>query len=313
MLCTTTWGSVRNIGVICLWMTMMTICQGKLTVFTQKPSRRLTTQEPSSLTERLQVTTVNSTDLLYPFFDYYVPRNITTTIGQSAFLHCRTENLNDKSVSWMRKRDLHILTAGVLTYTSDQRFQVIHPDNSDNWTLLIKFAQPRDAGIYECQVNTEPKMSLAFQLNVVEMRARICGPQELYVNEESEVTMRCELSQGPHDLGTIFWYLGNTPVYTDQVSLQSIRQPRVSVHTEWADGLKSTLHIARAKLSDSGNYTCVPTFGQSATINVHVVNGEHPAAMQHGNRSAVSGQMTVHVLVLLSLLIMLSNPGLFGH
>ncbi|KAL4112716.1 hypothetical protein QTP88_016452 [Uroleucon formosanum] len=67
----------------------------------------------------------------------------------------------------MRKRDLHILTAGVLTYTSDQRFQVIHPDNSDNWTLLIKFAQPRDAGIYECQVNTEPKMSLAFQLNVV--------------------------------------------------------------------------------------------------------------------------------------------------
>lgn len=67
----------------------------------------------------------------------------------------------------MRKRDLHILTAGVLTYTSDQRFQVIHPENSDNWTLLIKFAQPRDAGIYECQVNTEPKMSLAFQLNVV--------------------------------------------------------------------------------------------------------------------------------------------------
>lgn len=27
-------------------------------------------------------------------------------------------------VSWIRKRDLHILTAGVLTYTSDERFQV---------------------------------------------------------------------------------------------------------------------------------------------------------------------------------------------
>lgn len=105
------------------------------------------------------------------------------------------------------------------------------------------------------------------------MRARICGPQELYVKEDSEVSMRCELSQGPHDLGTIFWYLGNVPVYTDQASLQSVRQPRVSVHTEWVDGLKSTLHIARAKLTDSGNYTCMPTFGQSATINVHVVNG----------------------------------------
>jgi len=105
------------------------------------------------------------------------------------------------------------------------------------------------------------------------MRARICGQQELYVKEDSEVSMRCELSQGPHDLGTIFWYLGNVPVYTDQTSLQSVRQPRVSVHTEWVDGLKSTLHIARAKLTDSGNYTCMPTFGQSATINVHVVNG----------------------------------------
>jgi len=41
--------------------------------------------------------------------------------------------------------------------------------------------------------------------------------------------------------------------------------------------------------------------------------GEHPAAMQHGNRSAVSGQMTVHVLALFSLVIMLSNPVLFGH
>lgn len=27
-------------------------------------------------------------------------------------------------MSWIRKRDLHILTAGILTYTSDQRFQV---------------------------------------------------------------------------------------------------------------------------------------------------------------------------------------------
>jgi hypothetical protein len=41
--------------------------------------------------------------------------------------------------------------------------------------------------------------------------------------------------------------------------------------------------------------------------------GEHPAAMQHGNRSAVSGQMTVHVLALFSLVIMMSNPVLFGH
>ncbi|XP_030753870.1 zwei Ig domain protein zig-8-like [Sitophilus oryzae] len=70
-------------------------------------------------------------------------------------------------VSWIRKRDLHILTVGILTYTSDQRFQVIRPEKSSNWTLQIKFPQIRDSGIYECQVNTEPKISLPFRLNVI--------------------------------------------------------------------------------------------------------------------------------------------------
>lgn len=70
-------------------------------------------------------------------------------------------------VSWMRKRDMHILSAGTLMYTSDLRFQVIHPDKSENWTLHIKSPQQRDSGVYECQVSTEPKMSLNYSLNVV--------------------------------------------------------------------------------------------------------------------------------------------------
>lgn len=52
-------------------------------------------------------------------------------------------------------------------YTSDLRFQVIHPDKSENWTLQIKSPQQRDSGVYECQVSTEPKMSLNYSLNVV--------------------------------------------------------------------------------------------------------------------------------------------------
>lgn len=69
-------------------------------------------------------------------------------------------------VSWMRKRDLHILTTNIYTYTGDQRFSVIHPPNSDDWDLKIDYAQTRDSGIYECQVNTEPKINLAITLEV---------------------------------------------------------------------------------------------------------------------------------------------------
>lgn len=67
----------------------------------------------------------------------------------------------------MRQRDLHILTVGKYTYTSDQRFTSIHMENSEIWTLEIKYTQKKDAGVYECQVSTEPKMSLSIRLNVV--------------------------------------------------------------------------------------------------------------------------------------------------
>lgn len=50
----------------------------------------------------------------------------------------------------MRKRDLHILTSNIYTYTGDQRFDVIHPPESDDWDLKIEYAQQRDSGIYEC-------------------------------------------------------------------------------------------------------------------------------------------------------------------
>ncbi|CAD1477557.1 unnamed protein product, partial [Heterotrigona itama] len=70
-------------------------------------------------------------------------------------------------VSWIRKRDLHILTVGILTYTTDQRFQTVHRDGSDEWTLKISSPQLRDSGTYECQVSTESKISQAFNLSVV--------------------------------------------------------------------------------------------------------------------------------------------------
>lgn len=69
-------------------------------------------------------------------------------------------------VSWIRKRDLHILTSSIYTFTGDARFSVKHPETSDEWRLNVQYVQPRDAGIYECQVNTEPKMNLAFSLRV---------------------------------------------------------------------------------------------------------------------------------------------------
>ena len=37
---------------------------------------------------------------------------------------------------------------------------------SDSWTLQIRYTQLRDMGEYQCQVNTEPKISLSVFLQV---------------------------------------------------------------------------------------------------------------------------------------------------
>ena len=80
------------------------------------------------------------------------------------------------------------MTTGMFTYTSDQRFSVVphfHVEEDEeeedetsyhhrhrgsryeDWILQIKYVQPRDAGIYECQVSTEPRISQDFYLSVV--------------------------------------------------------------------------------------------------------------------------------------------------
>lgn len=67
----------------------------------------------------------------------------------------------------MRVRDGHILTVDQLTFIADQRFQSIYATNPEKWSLQIKYVQLKDAGVYECQVSTEPKSSAIVYLYVI--------------------------------------------------------------------------------------------------------------------------------------------------
>ncbi|XP_020281043.1 zwei Ig domain protein zig-8-like [Pseudomyrmex gracilis] len=287
--------------MLCRWLAVLVLAGFLLVIEAIAVSQGTFTRDQRVLSGGLQGSRNVSNA---PAFDETnVPRNVTTAVGQTAFLHCRVHQLGDKEVSWMRKRDMHILSAGRIMYTSDLRFQVIHQDNSENWTLQIKSPQERDSGVYECQVSTEPKMSLNYSLNVVEARARILGPTEIYVKTGSLLTLTCLMSQGPHDLGTVAWYRGNQAVVTSPRSENDIEtEPRINVETEWSDALASRLRITHVKPSDSGNYSCVPTVAERASVNVHVINGEHPAAMQHGNTAAGSPNSKT-VLVMLAFLL----------
>uniref|UniRef100_A0AAG5D391 Ig-like domain-containing protein n=1 Tax=Anopheles atroparvus TaxID=41427 RepID=A0AAG5D391_ANOAO len=234
-----------------------------------------------------------------PYFDDVNSRNVTTVVDDTAILKCRVKHKGDRTVSWMRKRDLHILTSNIYTYTGDQRFSVIHPPDSDDWDLKIEYAQQKDSGIYECQVNTEPKINLAVYLDVtaerdfaqdfskygpntggkhfigavgLAARAKIIGSQEVHVKKGSTISLSCVVNV---HASSISWYHGSSIVDFDSA------RGGISLETEKTEGgTSSRLMLTRATLRDSGNYTCVPTGAISASVQVHVLNGEHPAAMQ---------------------------------
>ncbi|OQR75407.1 hypothetical protein BIW11_08439 [Tropilaelaps mercedesae] len=113
------------------------------------------------------------------------------------------DNSTPSQVSWIRRTvegGLNVLTVGTFAYTMDQRFQVVHFDNSESWALHIKYPSLDDSGVYECQVSTTPKISRFVRLDVVESRASIIGGPSLYVNGGSVLRLIClvdGVAEGP--------------------------------------------------------------------------------------------------------------------
>lgn len=54
-----------------------------------------------------------------------------------------------------------------MTFIADERFQAFFKEETKQWVLQIKYVVPRDVGLYECQVSTEPKVSARAYLHVV--------------------------------------------------------------------------------------------------------------------------------------------------
>jgi hypothetical protein len=86
-------------------------CGGAPYVYTRRSSRAVTRvitcfplnvtglpQQVSSGEQTVEALN-HGNDSSFPYFDFNVPRNVTTAVGQTAFLHCRVEQLGDKAVS----------------------------------------------------------------------------------------------------------------------------------------------------------------------------------------------------------------------
>ncbi|KAK7065801.1 hypothetical protein SK128_021644 [Halocaridina rubra] len=216
----------------------------------------------------------------------------------------------DRKVSWIRRKDLHVLTTGNLLYTTDVRFRMLHLAGSPYWTLEVASPTLDDAGVYECQVSTQPKIYQRFYLNIIVPKAEITGTQQLFMKAGSNINITCLVTGAVR--GTLIkWYhiLSRPRNGVSVIELNIGDRGGVQLVTDKNRG-SSWLLVSNASWKDAGNYTCAPEYSQPASITVHILNEETPAAMQHDLQPSSEGRKSIlplyHLTAIFSMLNIIS-------
>lgn len=96
----------------------------------------------------------------------------------------------------------------------------------------------------------------------------ILGSPELFINMGSTINLTCVVHYAPEPPPTIAWSQNSQVINFDS--------PRggISLVTEKGMVTTSRLLIQKAAQTDSGVYTCTPSNANTASIRVHILNGE---------------------------------------
>lgn len=212
-------------------------------------------------------------------------KDVLAQSGGNAMLPCRFSGPG--IVTWIRRKDRQLLTLGTGTHAIDTRFVVV--SNSPDWTLLIKNVKRDDAGLYECQIQTEPVQQRFIQLRVTEAYSVIPGGPDLHVKQGSSLRLECQLIASTEAPSFIFWYREGRMINYDN-------EPGVRVE---ASKNGSILVVDKVKLSHDANYTCSPSNAKPACIMIHVIEEEEkPAAMHGGDRRNATSRASINVMLI---------------
>ncbi|XP_055301877.1 zwei Ig domain protein zig-8-like [Sitodiplosis mosellana] len=266
-------------------------------IISSPPSIALPLTAPSS-SEPLGKPNLQNDFDIGPYLDDTRITNITVQVGTNAYLPCKVKQLGNKSVSWVRVRDDHILSVDRITFIADERFQAYFKEELKQWVLQIKYVQPRDVGLYECQVSTEPKVSARAYLHVVVPRTELIGDSDRYVKTGSTVHLQCIIYGAIEPPTYIMWYHDTQPIHADNKLGYKMHLIKSNVLRN-NDGVKFELNdLVQSPLDDaiqrqnsvgslliestrkyhSGNYSCNPSNSAPSTVTLHVISSESSAS-----------------------------------
>lgn len=240
----------------------------------QPAAHKWRSDDGKDLSKMYDTATPNPTGSLSgPWFDINGSGNVTGVVGRTSHLACRVKNRANQTVSWVRHKDTHLLTAGLYEYTQDPRISAIHRSNSEDWVLEIRQTSIQDAGVYGCQVSTTPVRSHQVHLSVAEPITTIHGGLERHIKYGSLINLTCEIRDYPDKLNFVIWY-------RNQKSL--VKNPRynISLIESRPNLTVSRLIVQAADQSDTGNYACSSDAGSSNITAIHVITGETRAGLQ---------------------------------
>lgn len=232
-----------------------------------------------------------------PHFASDSPRQVMAAVGAPALIPCKPRSLGSKSVSWIRHRDLHVLTVGSFTFTNDQRFSAHRDAATGDWALVLRHPQPSDSGFYECSISTKPVTAITVKLSVVVPSAELLGDGNVYLDRGSTLNLTCMVHFSPTPPEFILWY------HRDKLVNYGEAGRAIRVETQHkGDTTRSSLLLYNATGWDSGQYSCKPSNADRVSTKVHVLRSKTPAAMQtttSGGRPAGESTSLVLLLVLL--------------
>ena len=235
------------------------------------------------------------------------PRTVHAVEGKPLFLSCafNRELTGKLRVSFMRIRDIALLSVGRKLHLPDPRIEVINkPEAPRVWTLKLNEVRNTDAGLYECQLNTNPETKrVIFNVSVVATGIAISPPDPVtYLNVGSRLRLTCTVRSGPLRPQFIMWY-------RDNKILEYAEDSQAVITTNYGtedSGHESVMEIGAVRASDSGEYRCNSdlTDAEAAvtvfvvredTKSLHAVNGdgsggviETSKSQRDGGRYAVS-------------------------
>ncbi|XP_064116414.1 uncharacterized protein LOC135222192 isoform X1 [Macrobrachium nipponense] len=193
-------------------------------------------------------------------------------------------------------RDLHILTVGRYTYTTDERYEVIHAPGSKGLDPEDQVCSGQGHRLLRVSGLHEACQDYQVKLNIFAPHAEIIGSPDMHVDKGSTINLTCIIAHSPEPPTYIYWYHNGKVITYD-----SPRGGITSV-TERSNSTTGYLLIQNAQPPDSGNYSCSPSNTAATSLRVHVLNGETPEAVQTNGGGAVRPSASFFTPSLLSCL-----------